>query len=170
MPTNQILTLLAAAALMLSGCGGANQTPPAQATAASATTPTIPVSINAVMVRVVDHGSHRLWDIEKPEMMPKNESDWETLEEHATQVAAAGALIQLEGTGVNDRDWVQQPEWRKWAHEVSNAGLAAFNAAQARNVQGVIEANGRLVDACLGCHARFKPTLPSEGIVHSHVH
>ena len=102
-------------------------------------------------------------------MAPKTAVDWEILEEHATQLAAAGALIRLEGTGVNDRDWVQQRDWQKWAIALSDAGMAAFKAVEARNLQAVISANGQLVEACEGCHKRFKPQLPSEGIVHSHL-
>jgi hypothetical protein len=30
--------------------------------------------------------------------------------------------------------------------------------------------DGELVEACEGCHKRFKPALPSEGIMHSHGH
>ena len=103
-------------------------------------------------------------------MAPKTDADWETLQEHATQIAAAGALIRLEGTGPNDRTYVQQVDWQKWAEEVSNVGLTAFTAAEERNLQALVMANGRLVDACEGCHKRFKPAIPSEGITHSHVH
>jgi hypothetical protein len=33
---------------------------------------------------------------------------------------------------------------------------------------GTTTANGRIVDACEGCHKQFKPELPSEGVVHPH--
>src|SRR5258708_3965393 len=88
-----------------------------------------PVSINAAMVRVVDHAAHQLWDAEKEGMAPKTDSDWENIVEHATQIAAAGALIRLEGTGPNDRTFVQQPDWQKFGTAVSNAGLGALKAA-----------------------------------------
>jgi Zn-dependent alcohol dehydrogenase len=129
-----------------------------------------PVSINAEMVRVVDHAAHQLWDAEKEGKAPKTDADWENIVEHATQIAAAGALIRLEGAGPADRTFVQQPEWQKFGAAVSNAGLAALKAADARNQGALVTANGQLVEACEGCHKQFKPALPSEGIVHSHVH
>jgi hypothetical protein len=43
------------------------------------------------------------------------------------------------------------------------------NAGEAKNQQALVAANGQLVEACEGCHKRFKPALPSEGIVHSHI-
>ena len=66
----RLLACLALSALPLwSGCGNAppNRQPapggtPATPTAAEVTSA---VSINAVMVRVVDHAAHQLWNLEK---------------------------------------------------------------------------------------------------------
>src|SRR5262245_58741420 len=159
---------------LAAACGAPAQPPQssAQVTSTPASAPAIlsPISINAEMVRIVDHAGHQLWNAEKPNMTPKTDGDWENLVEHATQIAAAGALIRLEGTGPNDRTFVQQPDWQKFATAVSTAGLAALKAAEAKNQQALVAANGQLVEACEGCHKRFKPALPSEGIVHSHRH
>jgi hypothetical protein len=167
--------LLFGCTCVLAGCGSpapAARQPTTQAAPTPPATVEIksPVSINAEMVRLVDHAAHQLWDVEKEGMAPKTDADWEAVEEHATQLAAAGALIRLEGTGVNDRTFVQQPDWQKWAVAVSDAGLAAYTAAEKRNLPALIAANGQLVEACEGCHKRFKPAIPSEGIMHSHVH
>jgi hypothetical protein len=139
-------------------------------TTADTTAVKSPLSINAEMVRIVDHAAHQLWNVEREGMAPKSDADWENLEEHATQMAAAGTLIRLEGTGVNDRDWVQRSDWQKWASAVSDAGMAAFKAVEAKNLQALTTANGQLVEACESCHKQFKPQLPSEGIAHSHLH
>jgi hypothetical protein len=162
----------------LGGCFAAGCSAPAEPPRPSAqgTSPAAgeavlsPVSINAVMVRLVDHAGHQLWNAEKPDMAPKTDADWENIVEHATQIAAAGALIRLEGTGPNDRTFVQNPEWQKFAMQVSAAGMAALKAGEARNHEALVVANGQLVEACEGCHKRFKPALPSEGITHSHLH
>ena len=88
----------------------------AQGGTAASSAPAVqsPVSINAEMVRVVDHAAHQLWNTEREGMAPKTDADWENVVEHATQIAAAGALIRLEGTGPNDRTFVQQPDWQKF--------------------------------------------------------
>jgi hypothetical protein len=161
-------------ACLAAGCSAPAEKPQplAQAPTAAGSEPAVqsPVSINAEMVRVVDHAAHQLWNVEKEGMAPKTDADWENVVEHATQVAAAGALIRLEGTGPNDRTFVQQPDWQKFAASVSNAGLAALKAAEAKNQGALVAANGQLVEACEGCHKQFKPALPSEGITHSHIH
>jgi hypothetical protein len=156
------------------GCNSPTAKPPQPTERATAvgSTPAIqsPVSINAEMVRVVDHAAHELWNVEREGMGPKTEADWENVVEHATQVAAAGALIRLEGTGPNDRMLVQQPEWQKFAGDISSAGLSALHAAEMKDLQALVTADGQLVEACEGCHKRYKPAIPSEGIMHTHVH
>ena len=53
---------------------------------------------------------------------------------------------------------------------MSDAGMAALKAAQSKNQELLVAANGQLVDSCEGCHKQFKPALPTEGITHAHIH
>jgi len=160
---------LGLAAFLLAGCS----TPPAEAPAApAAVMPAVhsPVSINAEMVRLVDHAAHQLWAVEKEGMAPKTDADWENVEEHATQIAAAGALVTMGGTGPNDLVWIESPGWKTSAKAMSDAGMAALKATESKNMEALVAANGQLVEACEACHKEFKPDLPSEGIVHVHEH
>jgi hypothetical protein len=122
------------------------------------------------MVSLVDHASHALWDAEQEGRNPKTDADWENIAEHATQLAAAGTLITLPGSGVNDRDWTQQASWQKWSRAMADAGMAALKASDGRNQTALVAANSQLVQTCEGCHKEFKPELPSEGITHQHMH
>jgi cytochrome c556 len=128
------------------------------------------VSINAVMVALVDHAGHNLWDVERKGKAPKTEAQWMNVQEHAVQIAAAGAAITVGGTGPTDTVWVKSPSWHNYAQRMSDAGVAAFNAAKSKNFDALVAANGQLVESCEGCHKEFKPELPSEGIVHTHPH
>jgi len=159
------------AALMMAGCGAPKQEQAAApAPAPSAPVVKLPVSLNAAMVRIVDHAAHDLWEIEQTGKQPKTEDDWENVEHHATQVLASGAITLLEGTGVHDRAWVTNEKWQAAAKAMTDAGVAALKAAEARNFDGVVAANGDLAESCESCHQEFKPSLPSEGILHKHRH
>ena len=127
-----------------------------------------PVSINAEMVSFVDHAAHALWDVEREGKGPRTDDDWALVEDHATQLAAAGSLLMLPGTGVNDKTLTEQPDWQKWTRALSDAGVAALKASQSKDLKALVAANGQLVDVCESCHKRFKPALPSEGISHRH--
>jgi hypothetical protein len=127
-------------------------------------------SINAVMVALVDHAAHNLWNVEREGMAPKSDADWELIAEHAIQLVAAGPAITAGGIGPTDATWVQNPAWRAHAQKMSDAALAAFQATQAKSFERLIKANSDLVDSCEGCHKEFKPAMPTEGIVHGHAH
>jgi len=158
---------------LIAGCGTpapVEQQPSATTPATSAVPVTSPVSINASMVSIVDHAGHQLWNAEREGQAPKTKGEWEVLAEHATQLAAAGALIRVPGTGIQDRTWVATPGWQKWSRAMSDAALAAQSAIEGEDLQALVVANGQLVQACEGCHKEFKPELPSEGLVHGHAH
>jgi cytochrome c556 len=161
---------LAIGVFLLAACGA----PPAPQETAHTTAPTAPatqespVSINAEMVALVDHAGHELWNTEKA--VPKTDADWANVEHHAIQLAAAGTLVSVAGTGIRDREWVQSAGWQKWSRAMSDAGMAARKAAQDKNLNALVAANSQLVDTCEGCHKEFKPDLPSEGIAHLHAH
>jgi hypothetical protein len=161
------------AGVLMSACS-APTTPPNPETAAPPTPPApalrLSTSYNELMVTWIDNASHVLWDVEKPGFAPTNEAAWSELEAHAIQVAAAGTLSQLPGLGPNDAVWSGQDGWKANAQLMSEAANEALAAAKARQLPAVVEANGKLVLACVGCHKQFKPQLPSEGITHQRPH
>jgi hypothetical protein len=125
-------------------------------------------SINAVMVGLVDHAAHHIWDVGREGMGPQDESDWEEVVHHSIQLIAAGTVITTGGTGIYDSEWVSQADWQGYARGVSEAGSAALAAANRQDLDGVLQAGDQLVEMCEGCHAQYKPALPTEGIVHPH--
>ena len=156
-------------ALLVYGCNTSVERSPA-VQQASPQAPGIPpvVSVNALMVALVDHASHELWNVEKEGGAPKNDKGWREVEHHATQLAGAGTLIALGGTGKADPGWALLPDWKKYCQRLNEAGLAALSATRAKNLEALVKANGQLVEVCESCHKQFKPDLPTEGIVHPH--
>ena len=165
------LGVLALGGLFVSACNAPVREDSATSPTANTGTPTTvkpEVSINAVMVALVDHAGHQLWNVEVEGKAPKTDADWENVEEHAVQIAAAGPAITAGGTGVSDAIWVKTPSWQRHAQRMSDAGVAAMNAAKNKDLNALVTANGQLVQACVACHKEFKPALPTEGILHSH--
>jgi hypothetical protein len=161
------------AVLSLLACGGPSSPPPAAQRAPSADSapgagPGLRISINAVMVALVDHAAHNLWDSEREGNQPKSDADWQRLDEHAVQIVAAQAAITAGGTGPTDKVWMQSPAWHDHAQRMADAALAALAAIKRKNMDTLIVANGQLVESCESCHKEFKPALPTEGIVHRH--
>jgi hypothetical protein len=168
---HSIAALTAGALITACGAPAAPTNPETTAPAPpSAPALRLSTSYNELMVTWIDNASHVLWDVEKPGFAPKDDADWTEFEDHAIQVAAAGTLIQLPGLGPNDTVWSGQDGWKANAELMTEAATAALAAARARQLPAVVEANGKLVLACIGCHKQFKPELPSEGITHQRPH
>ena len=167
--------LSALGALALGGLACSNPAPqqsappPPAVDQAAPTTAKPEVSINAVMVEFVDHAAHSLWNVEQEGKAPKTDADWEIVVEHAVQIAAAGPAITVGGTGLKDADWIKSPSWQNHAQRMSDAGVAAMNAAKSKNFDALVKANDQLVESCEACHKEFKPDVPTEGITHRHI-
>lgn len=163
--------VIALVAVSASGCSPAKPVEVAQPalvtpTQSAAQSPLLlPVSLNAVMVALVDHASEPLWlDAYDP---PTSDARWAEAEYNAYQMAVSGKLIQIAGSGPNDAEWVANPEWKKFADEMSSAGMDALQAAQSKSVQALNDAGDRLVASCESCHKTFKPDLTSMGLYKS---
>jgi hypothetical protein len=164
--------------VLLSACSRSPTEPVARAepVATTATVESAPgivtpeVSINAVMVALIDHAAHSLWAVEQNGRAPQTDKDWQVVEEHAVQIAAAGPAVTAGGTGPTDAAWVKSPSWHTYAQGMTNAGIDAMQAARKKDFTALVTANGQLVESCEQCHKAFKPDLPTEGIAHLHSH
>jgi cytochrome c556 len=114
-------------------------------------------------VMIVDQPGEHLWDVEKGHE-PKTPEDWYQLENHAVSLASAATVIQLGGTGPNDVIWAAQPEWRAASEHLIAAALKSRQAAKAKDLAALIQANGEIVDACEACHDKYKPDIPTGGL------
>ena len=79
--------------------------------------------------------------------------------------------MQLAGTGPKDAGWVADPEWIKQSDALSEAGMEALKAAQAKDPAPFKALGDKISDTCLMCHTKFKgsevgASLPTGGIVH----
>jgi hypothetical protein len=120
---------------------------------------TLPVSLNAVMVALVNHAADPIW--RAAWRNPETEKDWRNLTRMAYQLEVAGALLVIPGNGPEDANWAADPQWRTWAGKLQAAGSRAVAAAEARDIEAIARSGDEIVDVCEGCHIDFKPDLPT---------
>lgn len=127
----------------------------------------LPISINAAMVALTDHSADYLFAPGNGDM-PRDDHDWDLVRSSAYDMALAGTVLQIEGTGAEDAAWVTNPEWKAMAEELTGLGEEAISlAAEKSTDQAKWKALGdKLVQNCLACHEKFKPETPSQGILH----
>ena len=148
---------LVALLVTLAGCATAPEKPTAQAQPEFKGV----VPINDLMVSVVDHNAHMIWNVADPKMAPKTDQDWHYLEHAATTLAASGNMILIPGPPKDDHEWVKDPRWQKHAQDLTDAGLKAVTAVDKRDLMALEAAGDDLVATCEACHKDFKPTLPA---------
>jgi hypothetical protein len=121
-------------------------------------------SVNALMVALVDHAAHEIWEAGSAPTLTGR--DWQVVEQHALQLAAAGTLVSLGGTGPEDANWAMSPPWQQWSRALGQGGLAALAAVQKTDQRALRAAGETIVETCFGCHDAFKPDAPTEGLMH----
>ena len=121
-------------------------------------------SLNAIMVAVVDWSAHEIWEAGYADLMTGR--NWLTVKQYATELLVSGTLVSLGGTSATDQAWVANPVWQEWSARMIEDTKAALIAIEAKDQRALQDAGNRLVDTCEGCHAVFKPEVPSEGIMH----
>ena len=62
--------------------------------------------------------------------------------------------------------WVKERDWQTWTAEMIDATKDALAAIDAQDQEMLGLAGERLVESCEGCHAAYKPDVPTEGILH----
>jgi cytochrome c556 len=53
---------------------------------------------------------------------------------------------------------VDQDDFKQWAQGLVAAGEAAYKAAQAKDMDAMLDVSGTLADACLACHETNRDT------------
>lgn len=152
--------------ITLTGCGQPAE-PPADTSAGNTPAPAaepfrLPVSLNEVMVALVNHSADPIWLAAWRN--PETDKDWRNLERMAYQLQVAGALLVIPGNGPRDEEWTSDSRWTAWANQLESAGDRAVKAVAARDINRIASSGDQIVEVCEGCHIAFKPDLPTSGM------
>ena len=109
------------------------------------------LSINELMTDVVTPASNTLWSVEDPQ----TDTQWLVFINAASQLIAAGERIKRGGIGPNDATWAADPAWQTFANTLIDAANDARSAAQAKDLDALLNANDILYPPCEECHIQF---------------
>jgi hypothetical protein len=116
-------------------------------------------SVNQVMDSIIIPSSQAIFDAvvyDNGELVqaPKSDDDWYQLRMHALAVAEAGNLLLMPPRLKHEANWV------KWSHALTDAAVRVEQAADARNVDLLLETGGQMYTACTQCHANYLMEQP----------
>ena len=84
---------------------------------------------------------------------PKNDEEWAEVRNSAIIVTEAANLLMM-SPRAKDGD-----EWMKRSQEMMDTGLAAWKAADAKNVDQLFTVGGDLYEACSHCHQAYMDAI-----------
>jgi len=106
-------------------------------------------NMSQLMVDIVYPTSDAIFYVERS--APKNDHDWGVLRMNALMLAESGNLLMM------DRRARDQAGWIKDSKLLIDVGAAAYKAAQAKDLAGVLALNDQLNTACVTCHQEYRP-------------
>ena len=106
-------------------------------------------NMSQLMIDMIYPASDAIFYVERA--APKNDSEWGALRATALTLAESGNLLMMDKRARDQGDWIKD------AKMLVEAGAAAYKAAQAKNLEGVVAVNGQLYTACVTCHEQYRP-------------
>ena len=131
--------------------------------AACGGTPTVAykpvVDVKQLMAGIVDPAADGVWESVATiftkegteERRPRTEKEWAAVRSHAMTLAESGNLLMMPGRAKDGGDWM------RFAQELVDTSAAALRAAEAKNVEGLLDVGGRIDQVCESCHKKYWP-------------
>ena len=105
-------------------------------------------SMSQLMIDIIYPTSNAIFYVERAP--PMSEREWNALRGTALTLAESGNLLMMD-TRARDRG-----DWMKDAKLLLDVGAAAFKAAQAKDLPGILALNDDLNTACVTCHMDYR--------------
>lgn len=88
---------------------------------------------------------------------------WEKVENSALALAESANLILIPGRVCSNGKPVpvEREDFQKAAKTLADAGMAAYKAAQSKNLDAMVEVSGTVADACAICHETYRDAGPA---------
>jgi Cytochrome C' len=121
-----------------------------------------PLSILELMRAAIEIPADGLWAAEGAEKL--TDEDWLLVDQDSIQLIAATPLVGRAGTGKQDAKWVANADWQAWVRDMQKTAVALRASATSKDAAKLASAGDHLQEVCSGCHAKYRPTAPSDGV------
>jgi hypothetical protein len=93
-----------------------------------------------------------------PNPLTSTYGEWVAVENASIALAESANLLLVPGRTCSNRKPVpvRRADWIKFVNDLRVAGQAAYNAAQSKNQETMVEASGTVADACQASHDVYR--------------
>jgi cytochrome c556 len=117
------------------------------------------VDVKQLMQGIVDPASDVVWESVATiyrkdgveERRPQTKEAWDNVRNHAMMLAEAGNLLMMPPRAKDGGEWMQR------AQELVDTATVALRAAEAKNVDQLLQVGGVIDEACENCHKKYWP-------------
>jgi hypothetical protein len=124
--------------------------------------PAAPLSILEVMRASIEIPADGLWAAQGADKL--TDEDWLLVEQDAIQLIGASSLVAHAGTGKNDAKWVANADWQAWVRDMQKTAVELRATVKPKDSAKLASAADHLQEVCSGCHAKYRPSEPSDGV------
>lgn len=124
--------------------------------------PGVPLSVLEMMRAAIEIPADGLWAAQGAEKL--TDEDWLLVEQDAIQLIGASSLVAHAGTGKNDAKWELNADWQAWVRDMQKTAVDLRAAAKTKDAGKLGTAADHLQEVCSGCHAKYRPSEPSDGV------
>ncbi len=115
--------------------------------------------VKQLMQAVVDPSADGVWESVATiftqtgtgERRPRTEKEWAAVRSHAMTLAESGNLLMMPGRAKDGGDWMT------FAKDLVETSAVALRAAEAKDVDGLLDVGGRIDEVCERCHKKYWP-------------
>jgi cytochrome c556 len=111
----------------------------------------------------VETAADGVWAAQSAEKL--SAADWLLAEQDATNVIASASFIANAGIGPKDKAMQANADYQAWAKDVQDTGIKILAAVKAKDQMAMGAAADHLSDTCQACHDKYRPQVPSDGVV-----
>lgn len=106
-------------------------------------------TMSELMVKIIYPASDAIFYVTT--RTPATDAEWSTLQGQALMVAESANLLMMPAHLRDEERWLAD------AKLMRDAGLAAFRAAKAKDVNALDDLNDQLYQSCVTCHLHYRP-------------
>jgi hypothetical protein len=148
----RFLRVIGLGLLVLAGC--AKETPAPVPASPAPLTPAAVATTRQVMLGLTIPASDVLFQVGNA--APKDDVEWEKVQANAAMLAESANLLL-----VSPR-LIDTPEWKGFAQNLLSTSKAALEAAQAHDVDKVLDVGNQIYEVCDGCHKKYMAARAGE--------
>ena len=124
---------------------------------------TPPISLLDLMRASIEVPADGIWAAEAEDKL--SDDEWLLADQDAVNLIAATSCVSNVATGNYDRKRAANADWQSWIRDMRETALQIRTAAKVHDQTKFAALGDHLQEICAGCHGKYRPDVPSDGIL-----